>query len=166
MRAATRIPEPFDGSSPRCTCLVRVLCSPGSDSLDATHQFLTSYAKGRFRAQIGQRLSVAAYELLSNALNYSSMSEEIAIEVMELPEIAAVRVANATILPRISMLNEHMNKIRAYADGMLAEEMRRTISGGPVRPMLGLARVVNEVTMQLDALIEGQRVTMTASCRK
>jgi hypothetical protein len=160
------IPEPFNSTLARCRCLVRVLCSPGSDSLDSTHRFLSDYTKSRFRAQIAQRLSVASYELLSNALNYSSMADEVAIEVLDQPEFAAVRVTNETITPRISMLNEHVAKIRASAEATLVEEMRRSVAGGPVRPMLGLARVVHEVSMQLDVLVEERRVTMTASCRK
>jgi hypothetical protein len=169
MAAAQRVPsapEPFDATSARCRCLVRVLCSPGSDSLDGTHEFLSGYTKNRFRTQIAQRLSVAAYELLSNALNYSSMAEEVMVELMELQDFAAIRVANETIVPRISMLNEHMGKIRVNAEATLVEEMRRSVTGGPVRPMLGLARVVHEASMQLDVAVQGKRVTLTASCRK
>lgn len=169
MAAAPRVavtPDPFDAASARCRCLVRVLCSPGSDSLDGTHEFLSGYTKNRFRTQIAQRLSVASYELLSNALNYSSMAEEVTIELMELHDSAAIRVANETIGARISMLNEHVGKIRANAEATLVEEMRRSVTGGPVRPMLGLARVVHEASMQLDIAVEGKRVTLTASCRK
>ena len=158
--------EPFDAKSSRCRCLVRVLCSPGSDSLEGTHQFLSGYAQSRFRQQIAQRLSVAGYELLSNALNYSSMADEVTVELMDLPDFAAIRVANETIAPRIGMLNEHVTRIRNNAEATLIEEMRRSVAGGPVRPMLGLARVVHEVSMQLDVVVEERRVTMTASCRK
>jgi hypothetical protein len=158
--------EPFDSKASRCRCLIRVMCSPGSDSLDCTHEFLSSYAKGRFRQQIAQRLSVAGYELLANALNYSSMAEEVMVELMELPDFAAVRVANETIAPRISMLTEHVAKIRTNAEATLVDEMRRSVAGGPVRPMLGLARVVHEASMQLDVVVEERRVIMTASCRK
>ena len=169
MATAQRValpPEPFDSTSARCRCLVRVLCSPGSDSLEGTHEFLSGYTKNRFRTQIAQRLAVATYELLSNALNYSSMAEEVTIELMELPDFAAIRVANETIAPRISMLNEHVGKIRVNAEATVVEEMRRSVGGGPVRPMLGLARVVHEANMQLDVAVQGRRVTLTASCRK
>jgi hypothetical protein len=169
MMAAQRVvaaPEPFDSDSARCRCLVRVLCSPGSDSLEGTHQFLSGYTKGRFRTQIAQRLSVAVYELLANALNYSSMAEEVSVELMDLPDYAAIRVMNETIAPRISMLSEHIAKIRVNAEATLIEEMRRSVAGGPVKPMLGLARVVHEASMQLDVAVQGRRVTLTASCRK
>jgi hypothetical protein len=169
MAAAQRVAaasEPFDSGSNSCRCLVRVFCSPGSDSLEGTHQFLSGYTKSRFRMQIAQRISVAAYELLANALNYSSMAEEVVVELMELPDFAAIRVMNETIAPRISMLNEHVAKIRLNAEATLVEEMRRSVAGGPVRPMLGLARVVHEAGMQLDVAVEGRRVTLTASCRK
>jgi hypothetical protein len=160
------LPEPFDSKASRCRCLVRVLCSPGSDSLESTHQFFSGYTKSRFRPQVAQRLSVAVYELMSNALNYSSMADEVAIELMEVPESAAIRVANETITPRVSMLTEHMAKLRQNAEATLVEEMRRSVAGGPVRPMLGLARVMHEASMQLDFLVNERRVTMTASCQK
>jgi two-component sensor histidine kinase len=160
------IPSIFDPASSSCRTLVRVLCSPGSDSLDSTHQFLDRYAHTRFRPQIAERLSVTVYELLSNALNYSSMTEEVTIEILEMPETAAVRIANETIGPRIGMLNEHMNKIKTNAETIMAEEMRRSVGGASIRPMLGLARVVHEASMHLEAAVEGRRVTMTASCRK
>jgi hypothetical protein len=163
-RAGT--PEAFDSTTSRCRCLVRVLCSPGSDSLEATHGFLSGYTKSRFRPQVAQRLSVAAYELLSNGLNYSSMADEITVELLDLPDASAVRVANETIAPRISMLSEHMGKLRQSAEATLVDEMRRSVAGGPVRPMLGLARVVHEASMQLDLVVAERRVTMTASCRK
>jgi hypothetical protein len=164
--AARPVPEAFDSTSARCRCLVRVLCSPGSDSLEATHQFFSGYAKSRFRPQIAQRLSVAAYELMSNALNYSSMADEVTIELLDLPEMAAIRVANETITPRVGMLTEHMGKIRSNAEATLVEEMRRSVAGGPVRPMLGLARVVHEANMELGCVVNERRVTMTASCKK
>jgi hypothetical protein len=160
------VPEPFDSNASRCRCLVRVLCSPGSDSLESTHQFFSGYTKSRFRLQVAQRLSVAVYELISNALNYSSMADEVAIELMDVPETAAIRVVNETITPRVSMLTEHMTKLRQNAEATLVEEMRRSVAGGPVRPMLGLARVMHEASMQLDFLVTERRVTMTASCRK
>jgi hypothetical protein len=168
MPAAGRLSrhEPFDSTSSRCRCLVRVLCSPGSDSLEATHQFFSGYTKSRFRPQIAQRLSVATYELMSNALNYSSMADEVAIELLELPETAAIRVVNETISPRVAMLNDHMARLRASAEATLVEEMRRSVAGGPVRPMLGLARVMHEVSMELDFVVQERRVTMTASCQK
>ncbi|HXK20916.1 MAG TPA: hypothetical protein VNG33_24060 [Polyangiaceae bacterium] len=166
--AAARVvtPDPFDSTSSRCRCLVRVLCSPGSDSLEATYGFFSGYAKSRFRPQVAQRLSVAAYELLSNGLNYSSMADEITVELLDLPEVSAVRVVNETIGPRISMLTEHIGKLRHSAEATLLDEMRRSVAGGPVRPMLGLARVVHEASMQLDFVVTDRRVTLTASCRK
>lgn len=161
----------FDAKAPRCRCLVRVLCSPGSDSLQATHTFFGAYTLGRFRQQVSERLGLAVYELLSNALKYSSMADEVVLELFETPESVAVRVTNRTINARVSMLTEHMGKIRQGAEALLVEEIRRSVSGGPVKPMLGLARVVHEGSMHLD-FISGQagqaddEVVMTASCRK
>ena len=167
MRVAVKVqPEAFDSAAPGCRCLLRLLCSPGSDSLEFTHRFLTAYLEARFRPQIAQRLGVAGYELLSNALNYSSMSEDVALELFDLPGSAAVRLENETIAPRVGMLGEHMQKICSNAEAAMVGEMRRSVTGGSARPMLGLARVVHEAGMQLDVSIQERRVTVTASCRK
>lgn len=166
LRKAERVQDPFDSTSARCRSLLRVLCTPGSDSLEALHRFMADYAATRFLPQVSQRVSVSAYELTANALSYSSMSSEVCVEVFELPDAAAVRVTNETIGPRISMLTDHVAKLRLGAEQVLVEEMRRSVAGGPVRPMLGLARVMHEANMQLDFVVKEQRVTLTASCRK
>ena len=106
-------PEAFDSKSPRCVCLVRVLCSPGSDSLEATHRFLSGYAASKISSRKSRNAS--AWPLMSfcrMAWNYSSMADEVAIEILELPEIFSLFcVTNETITPRIGMLTEHIGKI-------------------------------------------------------
>jgi hypothetical protein len=166
LRKAERVQDPFDRTSARCRCLVRILATPGSDSLEALHHFLADYAAKRFLPQVGQRMSVACYELAANALSYSSMSSEVCVELFEVPDAVAIRMTNDTIGPRISMLTDHVAKLRQSAEQVLVEEMRRSVAGGPVRPMLGLARVMHEANMQLDFAVKEQRVTLTASCRK
>ncbi|HEY3499050.1 MAG TPA: hypothetical protein VGK73_30370 [Polyangiaceae bacterium] len=133
--------------------------------LEATHAFATTYVASRLNSQVAQRVSLAAYELIANALAFSTMSEDIGVEILESERQIAVRVSNQTIAARISMLNEHVLKVRANPEQALTDEMRRAVAGGP-RPMLGLARVVHEAGMSLDVSVEGRRVTLTAFCRR
>jgi hypothetical protein len=158
-------PKTFDAQAPNTRSLARIVLSPGSEMLEATHAFITSYVAGRLNAQVAQRVSLAVYELTANALAYSTMGEDIAVEILESDRQIAIRVSNQTILARIAMLNEHVLKVRANPEQALTEEMRRSVAGGP-RPMLGLARVLHEAGMTLDVSIEGRRVTLTAFCRR
>jgi hypothetical protein len=141
------------------------MLSPGSEMLEATHAFATSYLTNRLQPQVAQRVSVAAYELIANALAYSTMSEDITFEVFESERQLAIRVSNQTISARISMLTEHAAKVRQNPEQAMTDEMRRSVSGGP-RPMLGLARVVHEAGLSLEVSVDARRVTVTASGRR
>lgn len=146
--------------------LIRVLCTAGSGALEYTHAFVTAYAADHFRGAVAQRLSVGAYELLSNALNFGSVSSDIVLEVLESESIVGVRVSNEAIQARISMLTEHLLKLRTNAEQTFLEELRRSVTGGIPRPMLGLARVTHEVGLTLELQVQDRRVSVTAQCRR
>ena len=146
--------------------LVRVLCNAGSGALEYTHAFINAYAADHFRGAVAQRLSVGAYELLSNALNFGSVSSDIVLELIESESIVGVRVSNEAIQARISMLTEHLVKLRNNAEQTFLEELRRSVTGGIPRPMLGLARVTHEVGLTLELQVQDRRVTVTAQCRR
>jgi hypothetical protein len=155
-----------DGGTLTGRSLVRVLCNAGSGALEYTHAFITAYSADHFRGAVAQRLSVGAYELLSNALNFGSVSSDIVLELIESENIVGVRVSNEAIQARISMLTEHLVKLRANAEQTFMEELRRSVTGGIPRPMLGLARVTHEVGLTLDLQVHDRRVTVTAQCRR
>ena len=155
-----------DGGTLTGRSLVRVLCNAGSGALEYTHAFITAYSVDHFRGAVAQRLSVGAYELLSNALNFGSVSSDIVLELIESENIVGVRVSNEAIQARISMLTEHLVKLRANAEQTFMEELRRSVTGGIPRPMLGLARVTHEVGLTLDLQVQDRRVTVTAQCRR
>ena len=145
--------------------LVSIHCAPGSDMLEATHAFLTAYAASRARPLIAQRLSLAAYELLANGLNYGSVSGDVTTELVEARSQIIVRVSNDAIGARVQMLSDHVARVRANAEATVLEEMRRSVSGGMPRPMLGLARIAHEAAMLVDVSVRDRRVTVTASAR-
>jgi hypothetical protein len=155
----------FDSHAAGVRSLARIALSPGSELLEATHAFATSYVASRLHPQVAQRVSLASYELVANALAYGTMSEDILFELFETEHQVAIRVSNQTISARISMLTEHVAKVRANPEQALTEEMRRSVTGGP-RPMLGLARVVHEAGLALEVSVDARRVTVTASGRR
>jgi len=146
--------------------LLRVICTAGSGALEYTHAFVTAYTADHLRGAIAQRLSVGAYELLSNALNFGSVSSDIVIELIESETLVGVRVTNDAISARISMLTEHLLKLKNNAEQTYLEELRRSVTGGIPRPMLGLARVAHEVGLTLDVQVQERRVSVTAQCRR
>lgn len=155
-----------DNSALAGRSLVRVLCTAGSGALEYIHAFVSAYASDRFRGAVAQRLSVGAYELLSNALNFGSVSSDIVLELIESDSIVGVRVSNEAIQARISMLTEHLLRLRTNAEQTFMEELRRSVTGGIPRPMLGLARVTHEVGLTLDLHVQDRRISVTAQCRR
>jgi hypothetical protein len=143
--------------------LVQILCSSGSNLLEPTHTYLTAYCSGRFGHRAAERLSLAVYELLANAMAYSSLGD-VVVEIIEGAVATGVRVTNNTTNARIGMLNTHVAKLRTDAGKTMLDEMKRSTTG-TIRPMLGLARIVHEAGCQLDVSITGQRVVVTAYSR-
>jgi hypothetical protein len=133
--------------------------------LEYTHTFLTAYASTHHRPQIAQRLSVAAYELLENAMNYGGISSEIVLEVVESSGSVSVRVSNESIAARISMLTAHLARVHANAETTFVEEMKRSVLGGAPRAMLGLARIVFEAGMDLKVEVNGGVVVVIAATK-
>jgi anti-sigma regulatory factor (Ser/Thr protein kinase) len=145
--------------------LVRIVCSPGGDALEATHQFIERYSQSRFANQIAQRVSLATYELLANAFNFGLLSADVTIELLSSDTRIEVRVTNDAIAARISMLTAHLEKLKHDAGATMLDEMRRSVGGLGARAMLGLARVAHEATFDLSLAVDGRRVTVSASGR-
>ncbi|HTA89284.1 MAG TPA: hypothetical protein VK745_06905 [Polyangiaceae bacterium] len=155
-----------DNSALAGRSLVRILCTAGSGALEYIHAFVTAYSVDHFRGAVAQRLSVGAYELLSNALNFGSVSSDIVLELIESDSVVGVRVSNEAIPARISMLTEHLLRLRTNAEQTFMEELRRSVTGGIPRPMLGLARVTHEVGLTLELHVQDRRISVTAQCRR
>ena len=158
--------RPGEGATLSGRTLVRVICTAGSGALEYTHAFVTAYTADHLRGAVAQRLSVGAYELLSNALNFGSVSSDIVIELIESDNMVGVRVANDAIAARVAMLTEHLVKLKTNAEQTFLEELRRSVTGGIPRPMLGLARVAHEAALTLDLQVQERRISVTAQCRR
>ena len=165
--ASTQGPaRPGEGGVLSGRTLVRVICTAGSGALEYTHAFVSAYTADHLRGAVAQRLSVGAYELLANALNFGSVSSDIVIELIESETMVGVRVTNDAIAARISMLTEHLLKLKTNAEQTYLEELRRSVTGGIPRPMLGLARVSHEAGLALDLQVQERRIAVTAQCRR
>ena len=158
--------RPGDGVALSGRTLVRVICTAGSGALEYTHAFVSAYTADHLRGAVAQRLSLGAYELLSNAINFGSVSSDIVIELIESETMVGVRVTNDAIAARISMLTEHLLKLKTNAEQTFLEELRRSVTGGIPRPMLGLARVSHEAGLALDLQVQERRIAVTAQCRR
>lgn len=158
--------RPGEGSALSGRTLLRVICTAGSGALEYTHAFVTAYTADHLRGAVAQRLSVGAYELLANALNFGSVSSDIVIELIESDTMVGVRVSNDAIAARVSMLTEHLLKLKTNPEQTFLEELRRSVTGGIPRPMLGLARVAHEAALTLDLHVQDRRVSVTAQCRR
>jgi hypothetical protein len=149
------------GEAPLEPTLVSVTYRPHDDVLEYTHTFVVAYARHRFRNTLVAPLSVATYELLGNALNYGSVLVDVAFQLVESPSIG-IRVSNETVPVRIDMLRSHLERVAKDPEAAFLEEMRRSMSGGTSKPMLGLARIVHEAKLSLELYVAGNRLTMIA----
>jgi hypothetical protein len=145
--------------------ILRVVCEAGSNILEPTHLYVTTLSKVRFRPTIAEKVSLACWELFSNALSYGSIRRPVILEVCDLRTAVELRVSNESIAARCQMLEQRIQQLKTDAKGTYLEEMRRSVSGGMPRATLGLARVVHEGKMELSCSIVNQsRVIVSARC--
>jgi hypothetical protein len=156
------VPEP---TAAELQVILRIVCEAGSSILEATHQYVTVLAKARFRPTIAEKISLACWELFSNALSYGSVSRPVVLELCALKNTVELRVSNDAIAARCQLLEQRIQQLKVDAKGTYLEEMRRSVTGGVPRATLGLARVAHEVKMDLHAsVVNSGRVTVVASC--
>jgi hypothetical protein len=151
------------GNTP--SCLVHIECNSGTDMLEWTHAFFTSYCEGQFRPQVAQKLTAAAFVLLENGLNYGAITQKVVIELLQGNGWHMIRVSNVAIPARISILLEHLEKLRVNPEVIFMEEMRKSMGGMGQRAMLGLARLAHESQLELVAHAEDKHVIVEAYCR-
>ncbi len=150
------------GHAPPEPAVVEIRSRCHDEVVEYTHAFASAYARSRFRSAAVQPISVASYELLSNAVNYGSAVGEIVFQFLEAPQSVGVRVSNDAVQVRIDMLRSHLERIGRDPEGAFLEEMKRSMGGGAGRAMLGLARIVHECKLILDVHIEGSYISIAA----
>ena len=138
------------------------IVTASQEALAYTHAFVTAYCQRRFRTGVADALTLAAHELLENAISYGSVSRHVLFEILEKPGSASIRVTNETTPARLDMLRAHIEKMATKGDALMLEQMKRTIGMRHGRPMLGLARVVQEAGLALELYVTRGRVTVLA----
>ena len=160
-KRAAPAPLIVHGDPPAEPVLVSIV-TPSQDAVGYTHAFVTAYCQRRFRAVVADGLTLAAHELLENAIAYGSVSKQVLFEIVEKQGSAAVRVTNETTSARVDMLRAHVEKMAVKGEALVLEEMKRTMGMRHGRPMLGLARIVQEAGLALELYLLRGRVTVLA----
>jgi hypothetical protein len=141
--------------------LVRISTRAGGESLTYIQEFVSHYARERYRAVVAESLRLAAFELLENGIAYGSISSPVVLEMGEQDPWVLVRVSNDAIEARTSRLVALVEKLTADPQATYLDQVRRSV-GSPGRALLGLARVAHEGGMKLDAKTTGGQVVVTA----
>lgn len=141
--------------------LVRISFPPGFEFVEPIRTFMSSYLEKRLSAQAAERAVTAAHELLENAAKFGSIAAEVVIEVRQPTEDDPIEicVTNAAFEPKRRALLERLQELRSRSP---EEAYARAIADSSA---LGLARVLFESNMELDASVTGDIVTMRATFR-
>jgi hypothetical protein len=159
------IPSSAEWKNAREETLVRLMFTPGSSPLQATHTFLCAFTAERLSPSVSQRVCLAAYELLSNATGYAVLGSDVVLEIVQRLGRVHVRASNKTIPARVTMLKQQLDKIRVNPEETFSAELKRSLSGSVSRPMLGLARIAHETGLELELEVTADRVTVSALAR-
>ena len=148
--------------------LLQLRVSAHWQSIEAFRQFLEVYARNRFTSRVAERIGTATQELLENAANYCSITADISFELRHLPaaQRLEIRVSNESVPSRITALTRRISELKSRDPQEVYQDALRSVSSPlSLRAMLGLARVRCEADMELEATVDGNRVTVIASGR-
>jgi two-component sensor histidine kinase len=153
-------------TSKSATLLLQVRLETSPQFLPQIGEFTTAYTRFRFQPRTAEKLALASYELIENAISYGSISGDVVYSLSESDRYVEVCVANDASPGRLSNLRTRIDRIRVDPQAAFQEEMSRSVSGAGARAALGLARICHEAQMDLELEVEGNRVTMRARCSK
>jgi len=148
------------------TLLLQVRLETSPQILPQIGEFTAAYTRLRFQPRTAEKLALASYELIENAISYGSISGDVVYTLHESDRCIEVSVSNDASVGRLSNLRARIDKIRVDPEQAFQEEMSRSVSGTGARAALGLARICHEAQMDLELEVEGNRVTMRARCAK
>lgn len=143
---------------------VRLETSP--QLLQQMSDFIGAYSKYRFQPRTAERIALASYELVENAVSYGSVSGDVLFSLLESDHFVEIQVTNDASAGRVTNLRAKLELLQADAEKVFLDEMGKSMSGSGARAALGLARVCHEGQMDLECEVEGNRVTMRAKCAR
>jgi hypothetical protein len=134
--------------------------------LEPTYAYLSVYAFACFAPRVAERLNVAIYELLSNALHYGAPTGEVRLELERAPGArgARLRVSNDVEPEQLQRLTAQLGRVLADPAAAFTTEMNRFAGASQPPPMLGLVRVAHETGLTLELRVDGGRVELSTLC--
>ncbi len=147
---------------------VRPLISIGSPAdpalLEPTYAYLSAYATTCLEPRVAQRLNVAIYELLANALRYGTDAGEVRLEIARTPRGATLSLVNRAEPARVAQLQAHIARVQDDPNAAFMGEMNRFAGGSQPPPMLGIVRVAHESALSLKLEVDGDCVAISTVC--
>lgn len=154
-----------DGDAQRLQpALVSIRCAAGSGLLDATYSYLAAYCAASLRPTDAQRVNVATYELLANAMKHGLPGGDVILELRQTERGVELLIENDAEPPQLSRLSRQVDRVNRDAELAFGEEMGRFASGSAPVPMLGIVRVGHECGLALELRLDGSHVRLTAVC--
>lgn len=155
-----------DFSQKQAVALLQIRLDTSPQILPQIGEFTSVYTRYRFHPRTAEKIALASYELVENAISYGSISGDIVYTLSEWGGYLEVSVANDSSLGRLSNLRLRLDRIREDPAQAFQEQMSRSVTGTGGRAALGLARICHEAQMDLELEVDGYRVIMRARCSK
>ncbi|HMA95450.1 MAG TPA: hypothetical protein VKP30_22330, partial [Polyangiaceae bacterium] len=155
-----------EGAARSSKLLLEVRLETSPQLLQQMSDFVGAYSKYRFQPRTAERIALASYELVENAVSYGSVSGDVVFSLLESDHFVEIQVTNDASAGRLTNLRTKLELLRTDAEKVFQDEMGKSMTGSGGRAALGLARVCHEGQMDLEFEVEGNRVTMRAKCAR
>ncbi len=144
--------------------LLQIRLETSPQLLEQVGEFVGCYSKYRLHPRTAERVALASYELIENAVSYGSVSGDVVYSLTESDSHLEISVANDSSAGRLTNLRTQLERIRVDPEKTFQDELGRSVTGAGGRAALGLARICHEGQMDLEFSLDGVRVTMCARC--
>lgn len=165
-RSNLRTTGGFDINGKTSKLLLQVRLETSPQLLQQVGDFVGAYAKYRFQPRTAERIALASYELIENAVSYGSVSGDVVYQLSENDRWMEISVANESSAGRLANLRTQLDRLRVDAEKVFLDEMGKSMTASGGRAAIGLARICHEGQMDLEFELEGSRVTMRARCAR
>lgn len=144
----------------------RIRMLPDWGLVQRTSELIAAYFESRLSGREGERLAVAAHELLESAARYCPPREEIDLQVMTDPDVTwvEIRVTHEAVASRVTMLEKAVQQVMSFSDPKeaLLDAMRKAAAPGDASFILSFARVRHESRLEMSALVQDRKITVMA----
>ena len=163
---AERAPSspPISFAEAAAPALISIGSPADAELLEPTYAYLSAYCNACLPAPLAQRLNVAIYELLANALNYGAPSTEVRFELYKTRAGARVTIFNDAQPEQRQRLQQQISRVEHDPEGAFSAEMDRFAGGSVTPPMLGIVRIAHESGLKMELGLDGDRVRISTIC--